>query len=269
LSEALASLPQGYPIAASGSALLKGIDPLTDIFREVEEEVRRERYERLWKKYRDHITAAGALIIIGVAGYQLYRVYEQREEAKAAVAYAAAAEMLERGQAAAAAPQFAALAKTAPGGYAAVARLSAADALLAAGQKGEAVHLYQQIASGNDPYLGAAARLHAAWALADAAPRSDVELMLAPLSDKSNAWHQLAREVIAYEDLRSGNQAEALRAYQDIAADPDSPESLKTRADAMIQFLKAGGDANFGTVPEPKPAQTRASPTRSGGTPVR
>jgi hypothetical protein len=240
---------------------------LTDIFREVEEDVRRERYEKLWKKYRDHITAAAALIIIGMAGYQLYRVYEQREEEKASIAYAAAAQMLDRGQAAAAAPQFAAIAKTAPGGYAAVAKLAAADALYAQGQKGDAIRLYQQIANGSDPHLGAAARLHAAWALADAAPRSDLETLLAPLADKSNAWHELAREVIAYEDLRSGNEGQALRAYQEIAADPDTPESLKTRANAMVQFLKAGGDTNYGTVPAPKPAQTL--PVRPAGTPVR
>jgi hypothetical protein len=242
---------------------------LADIFREVEEEVRRERYEKLWKKYRDHITGLGALVIIGVAGYQLYRVYEQREENKASISYVAATEMLDRGQAAAAAPQLAALAKSAPGGYAAVARLAEADALFAEGEKGDAVRIYQQIASGNDPYLGAAARLHAAWAIADAAPRSDVETILAPLTDRSNAWHELAREVIAYEDLRNGNEGAALRAYQEIAADPDAPGGLKTRADAMARFIKAGGDANYGTVPEPARAKASASANRPGGAPVR
>jgi len=242
---------------------------LADIFREVEEDVRREQYEKLWKKYRDHITAAVALVIIGVAGYQLYRVYEQREEDKASVAYVAATEMLNRGQAAAAAPQLAALAKSAPGGYAAVARLSEADALFAAGEKGDAIRIYQQIAAGSDPYLGAAARLHAAWALADAAPRSDVETLLAPLTDRSNAWHELAREVIAYEDLRSGNKSAAVRAYRDIDADPDTPTGLKSRAHAMVQFLEAGGDANYGIVPGTAPAKISTSANRPGGAPVR
>lgn len=239
---------------------------MADIFREVEEEVRRERYERLWKKYRDHLTAAGALIIIGVAGYQLYRVYEQREENKASIAYAAATEMLDRGQSAAAAPQLAALAKSAPGGYAAVAKLAEADALFSEGQKGDAIHIYQQIANGGDPYLGAAARLHAAWAIVDSAPRSDVEALLAPLLDNSNAWHQLAREIIAYEDLRSGNKDAAVRAYRAIAADPEAPGALKTRADAMARFVSAGGDANYGTVPEPKPAGI-SGPAKRGGAP--
>lgn len=240
---------------------------MSDIFREIEEDVRRERYEQIWKKYRDHITAAGALIIIGVAGYQLYRVYEQREENKASIAYAAASEMLDRGQSAAAAPQLAALAKSAPGGYAAVAKLAEADALFSEGRKEDAIRIYQQIANGNDPYLGAAARLHAAWAIADSAPRSDVEALLAPLLDNSSAWHQLAREITAYEDLRSGNKDAALHTYRDIAADPYTPAGLKSRAEAMARFISAGGDANYGTVPQPNPAQV--SPKQHEGAPVR
>jgi hypothetical protein len=245
------------------------LDSLADIFREVEEEVRRERYEKLWQKYRDHIIALAALVLIGVAGYQLYRVYEQREEAKASIAYAAAAEMLDRGQAAAAAPQLAALAKSAPGGYAAVARLAEADALLAEGRKDDAIRIYQQIANGNDAYLGGAARLHAAWAIADSAPRSDVEALLAPLLDNSSAWQPLAREIIAYEDLRSGDKAAALRAYREIAADKDVPGGLKGRADAMARFINAGGDVNFGSVPEPKPGEASLAPKRRGGVRVR
>jgi hypothetical protein len=109
-----------------------------------------------------------------------------------------------------------------------------------------------------------------------------VETLLAPLSDASNAWHELAREVIAYEDLRSGNTGAALLAYKQIAADPDAPAGLKTRVDAMARFIKAGGDANYGTVPEPAPAKVSAPPAkasppakdsapvnRPGGTPVR
>lgn len=260
----------GLELRRTGRPVSSGrIDPLADIFREVEEEVRRERYEKLWKKYRDHITAVGALVIIGVAGFQLYRVYEQRQEEKASIAYAAATEMLDRGQAAAAAPQLAAIAKTAPGGYAAVAKLAEADALFSEGQKEDALRIYQQIANGNDPYLGATARLHAAWAIADSAPRSDVEALLTPLLENSNAWHLLARELVAYEDLRGGNKVAALQAYQEIARNTDAPNGLKTRADAMARFINAGGDANYGTVPEPKPAPAATSVKPPGSAQVR
>ena len=242
---------------------------MSDIFREVEEEVRRERLEKLWKKYGDHIVALAALIVIGAAGVQLYRVYESREAIKASGKFAVSVQLLERGQPAAAAEEFANLAKSAPGGYANISRLAEADALFAAGRRGDAIRLYQQMAQKSDAYLGAVSRLHAAWAIADGAPRSEVETLVAPLTDLTNPWHSMAREVLAYQDLRSGRTAEALKAYQQIAAESDAPSGLRTRAAAMSRFLKAGGDANFGSVPPPKPAQTSNSSSTSGGPPAR
>lgn len=230
---------------------------MSDIFREVEEEVRREQYEKLWKKYRDHIIAAAALVIIGVAGYQLYRVYQLREAEKASVAYQAAGQLMEAGQPRAAEPQFAALAKSAPSGYAKLSQLAQADALFAANQHNAAIKLYEQIANQGDPYLSGVARLHAAWTIVDGAPKSEVENLLAPLTDPSNAWHDLAQEVLAYADLRAGNTAAALKSYQRLAADPRAPSSLHTRSNAMVRFLSGGGAITYGTVPQPpKPAQT-------------
>jgi hypothetical protein len=226
---------------------------VADIFREVEEEVRRERYEQLWKKYRDHIIAAAALVVIGAAGVQLYRVYEQRQEEKASVAYAAAMQLVNSGQPAAAIPQLENLARTAPAGYARIAKLAQADALFAAGSQGAAVRLYQQIASSNDSYLSAVARLHAAWAISDGSSKSDVQSLLGPLTDPGNPWRQMAQEVLAYRDLRSGDAAAALKTYEELAADANAPASLRSRARALALFLKAGGDANYGTVPAPKP----------------
>jgi len=230
---------------------------VADIFREIEEEVRREQYEKLWKKYRDHLIAAGALVIIGVAGYRLYLVYEQREAERASVAYQAAGQLLESGQPRAAEPQFAALAKTAPSGYAKLSQLGQADALFAANQHNAAIRLYLQIANQSDPYLSAVARMHAAWTIVDGAPKSEVENLLAPLTDPTNPWHYLAQEVLAYADLRAGNTAAALKSYQRLASDPNAPSSLHTRATVMVRFLHGGGAINFGIVPQPpKPAPT-------------
>jgi hypothetical protein len=245
---------------------------VTDIFREVEEEVRRERYEKLFKKYRDHLIALTALVIIAVAGYQLYRVYQLRETEKASVAYEAAGQLLESGQPRAAEPQFAALAKSAPSGYAKLSLLAQADALFAANEHNAAIKLYEQIANQSDPYLGAVARLHAAWTVVDGAPKSDVETLLAPLTDPNNAWHDLAREILAYADLRAGNAAAALTSYKQLASDPNAPSSLHTRATAMVRFLNGGGAINYGHVPPP-PKSAQAAPPRTPvnpkGPPVR
>ena len=106
---------------------------MSDIFREVEEDVRKERFEKLWKTYGDYVIALLALIIIGVAGYELWLRYEDSQRGKASAQFVAAQHITNPTQAAAA---FDKLSKTAPGGYGLLARLAEASALAVAGKGG-------------------------------------------------------------------------------------------------------------------------------------
>jgi hypothetical protein len=223
---------------------------VSDIFHEVEEEVRRERLEQIWKEYGDYIVAAACLLIIGVAGLQLWRVYETRESAKASEAYTQAEQLYEAGQTDMAAQAFAHIAATAPGGYAAVARLQEADAMMASGKRDDALALYKKIAGGDNKLFAEVARIHEAWAIADTASRADLETLLAPLTDANNAWRFTAREILAYADYRDGLTAKAATEYASLAASPGAPSQMHARALAMATFLKGGGDKNYGTVPQ-------------------
>jgi hypothetical protein len=231
---------------------------VSDIFQEVEEEVRRERFEQLWKQYGDYIIAGACLLVIGAAGIQLWRTYEHNQYLKASDQYAAAEEMAESGQPALAAQAFGHLADTAPGGYRVLARLQHADALLASGQREDALSLYKEIANGGDPLMGDVARVRAAWAEADYLPRSDVAATLGGLTDPASPWHAFAMEILAYDDYRNNATKAALGEYQALADDPKTNQSVRERASVMASFLKAGGDSNYGTVP-PLPAKPDAS----------
>ncbi len=222
---------------------------MSDIFREVEEEVRRERYAALWKKYGDVLIAGAALVIIAAAGYQLWRYYEARARITASDEYAAAEQLLSSNRASDAATAFARLADSAPGGYAAVARLQNADALVATGDIKNAVALYKTIAAGDDPLLAAVARLREAWVVVETTPRLQMEALLAPLTDPTSPWHSMAREILAFSDYKSGNLDAAQKEYEALAADSGAPIGVRQRANAMATFLKAGGDKNFGSVP--------------------
>ena len=59
---------------------------MSDIFREVEEDVRKERLEKIWKAYGDYIIAAGVLLFAGIAGFQLWQRHEDNERVKASAA---------------------------------------------------------------------------------------------------------------------------------------------------------------------------------------
>jgi hypothetical protein len=231
---------------------------VTDIFREVEEEVRRERFEQLWKKYGDYVIAGAALIVIAAAGFQLWRVYQQRQQVQASVNYAAAGQMLDGGAAGAAAITFAKLAETAPGGYAQLSLLQKANALYASGNLTQAVDTYKQVAAKGDPLLAPVARIRAAWATVESAPRSDIDTLLKPLLDSGDAWRPMALEIVAYDDYRNGATAKALAEFRAITKDSNAPQAVKRRSEVMAEYISAGGDTNFGTVPPPP--QTPAAP---------
>lgn len=243
---------------------------MTDIFREVEEDVRRERYEQLWKEYGDYVIAGAAVVVIAVAGFQLWRVYDQNQRAKASAEYMLAEQFFDAGQASEAQSNFARLSKDAPGGYASLAKLQEANSMLQAGNTADAVLIYKQIAAGKDTILAPVARIHAGWALVDTAPKSEIQSLVAPLADQTNPWHAMAREILAFADYRAGATQEAIREYQNLTTDTDAPAPLRARSGWMVTFLKGGGAKNYGTVPPP-PAPPGASPSQpqgaTGGTP--
>jgi len=228
---------------------------LSDIFREVEEEVRRERFEKLWKRYGDYVIAAVAAVVLAAGGSQAWRYYEAKQRAEASAAYIAAQELAQSGQSDKAAEAFARLAESAPSGYAQLSRLQEADSMLAAGKQSEAVALYRKIARDNDSLFGDVARVRAAWATVDTAPKSDVQTLLGPLTDPASAWRPVTQEILAYADYRAGDIKAALTTYKALAANANAPGATAERAKAMADFIEAGGDDNYGTVPEPEGAK--------------
>jgi len=239
---------------------------VSDIFREVEEDVRRERLEKLWKQYGDYVIAGVAVIVVGVAGFKLWQHYEAQQLAKASAAYTAAIDLTNRGRNDDAAQAFANIVKSAPSGYATTARLAEADALLAGGKSADAVALYKSIADKDDTELGELARVRAAWALADKSSKSDLQNLLAPLLDAKSSWRFMAREILAYCDFRDKSLMAAQSEYQSLARDPETPATLRQRATAMVSLIRAGGAADYGTVP-PLPKPDAAAPGAQGATP--
>jgi hypothetical protein len=231
---------------------------VSDIFREVEEDVRRERFAKLWKAYGNFVIAALVLLFAGIGGWQLWQRHDQQEREKVSDSFIAAQRITNPQTAAGA---FVDLSRTAPKGYATVARLSEAGAMLASGQRGPAIDLYKQIAKDDSGPIGSVARLRAAWALAESASRADLADLLKPLDQPGNAWRANAREVLAYADYRAMDTKSAMAKYFELSLDPEAPESLRARAKAMAAFLKNGGAVTYGSVPaDPVPTPPAAAP---------
>src|SRR5262245_50944598 len=71
---------------------------VSDIFHEVDEEVRREQLKKLWERYQNLVIALIALILIGVAGWRGYEYWELKKASEAGAAFEAASLLASEGK---------------------------------------------------------------------------------------------------------------------------------------------------------------------------
>ena len=234
---------------------------MTDIFREVEEDVRRERFEKLWNQYGYFVIAAAAAIVIAVGGWQLWIRYEQSQREANSAAYTAAMQLAASGKPLDAAAKFGEIAKDGTSGYRTIAKLAQGDALMAGGKPQDAVTAYKQVAEDNDhKELANVARIRAAWILVEGGSQAQLQEILGPVNDGNTVWRFMAREILAYSDFGHGRVAMAQAAYEKLAADEAAPAGIRNRARNMAQFLASGAGTDYGTVPAPaKPAPSETA----------
>ena len=227
---------------------------MSDIFQEVEEDVRRERYEQIWKKYGNYIIAGAAVLVAAVAGYQAWQRYDLTQRQQISDRFGQAAQTAQSGNLPKAESDFATLTKDAPSGYATLAKFQLAGTYLAQGKRDQGVALLRELAASSDPIMSSVARLRLAWVLADASPKPEIVTLLEPLTAADNPWRFAAQEVLAYMDLKGGARDAALAQYQKLSQDNAAPATLRQRAGGISEYLKANPpNGAIGTPPPQTP----------------
>jgi hypothetical protein len=211
---------------------------VSELFDEVDEDVRRDQLKKLWDQYSIYIVAGALLIIASVGGWRGYQYLEAKKAAEAGAAFDVAAELSEQNKHAEAEAAFTKLAATAPYGYRMLARLRAA-AEVATRDPQAAAKLYDDIAA--DRSIGAPeqdlARIRAAGLLLDTTSYNNMLQRLEPATAPSATYRHTARELLALSAWR-GNDAAATRQWLDmIANDGATPASLRSRAEALQALL--------------------------------
>jgi hypothetical protein len=213
-----------------------------DIFDEVEEDLRAERARRLARRWGGVAVAAVLLIVAGTGGWQAWRFWQAREATAAAATYITLHRVAEREGAdlAAAADGFAALARTAPAGYPALARLRAAALKAETGDAAGARALWEAVAGDANAdrlYRDLATLLSVGHAVDEGDP-AQLAARIAPLVTPDNPWQASAREVQGLIALRRGAADEARRTFEALAADPATPPGLRERAQRLAAGLR-------------------------------
>jgi hypothetical protein len=211
---------------------------VSELFDEVDEEVRREQLKKLWDKYSIYVVALAVLIVAGVGGWRGYQYLEAKKAAEAGAAFDRAAELSDQNKHAEAEAAFADLAAKAPYGYRVLARLRTA-AEVAARDKAAAAKMFDDISA--DSSVPASerdlARIRAAQLLLETTTYPNMLQRLEPATSKDGAFRHSARELLALSAWRA-NDATATRQWLDlIANDGETPPGLRSRAEALQALL--------------------------------
>jgi hypothetical protein len=211
---------------------------VSELFDEVDEEVRRDQLKKLWDQYSIYIIALALLIIAGVGGWRGYQYLEAKRAAEAGAAFDKATELSEANKHAEAEAAFADLAAKAPWGYRMLARLRTA-AEIANRDKPAAAKMFDDIAA--DGSVGAPerdlARIRAAQLLLETTSYPNMLQRLEPAIAAGATFRHTARELLALSAWRA-NDATAARKWLDlIANDGETPPSLRSRAEALQGLL--------------------------------
>jgi hypothetical protein len=210
---------------------------VTDIFNEVDEEVRRDQFKKLWDRYGIVVVVAAVLIVAGVGGWRGYQWWAATKAAEAGAAYDAAAELDEQGKAAEAEAAFVKVAGDGTAGYRILARLRAAAA---ESDKKKSVEAYDAIA--RDSSVGKTfqdlAAVRAGLLLVDTAPLAELIQRLEPAAAPKGAFRHTARELLALAAVRASDAAGAKRWFDDIQADPETPQGVRARVDILMNLTE-------------------------------
>lgn len=231
------------------------------LFREVDEELARERWEKLWQQYGTYVLAGAALIVALVGGKQFWDTHQRTMSEAAGAKYEAALSLGTAKKTDEATAALAELAASAPKGYATLAKLNLAGAHLKAGKTAEALAIFEELSTAAaDPLLGNFARLQAAGLKLGDAGYDEMQNRLTGLTVDTSPWRNPARELLARAGLKAGKTDEAKSLLAAILGDPGVSKEAAARVQTLLAMITAGELAKGAASPAAEAASSGAAP---------
>ena len=215
---------------------------MADIFREVDEEVRREQLKKLWQDYGNYIIAVCLLVIVAVSAWRGYEWWENKRAAASGAAFEQAVTLAESGKRQEAEAAFAKLASDGTAGYRVLARLRNAAELAPTDRKA-AVTAYEAIAADGSAgrVIQDLATLRAGYLLVDTSSYGDMRALLEPLTGEQRPFRYSARELLALSAWKEGDMGAARQWADVILSDPQTPPAARSRAEVLSELIAASG----------------------------
>ncbi|MGH6798578.1 MAG: tetratricopeptide repeat protein [Roseiarcus sp.] len=218
---------------------------MSDIFQEVDEEVRRDKAAEFWKKYQNLILAGAVLIVLASAGFRYWRYERERAAQAAGDQFQQALTALEGGKLDEAKAGLDKIAAQAPSGYRALAQLTAAGARASSDPQG-AVGAFDAVAgdAAIDPLLRDAARLRAGLLRVDKPGEEQKgEAALTSLSAADGPYRRLARLALGALALDRKDYDDAAKQFDLVLGDPEVSPDERQAASRWLGLIASNRSA--------------------------
>lgn len=240
---------------------------MADIFEEVEEQLRSDRYIAIAKRSWPFAAGAAAVALVLALGLWGWDQYQAGLQASASESYNRGLDAVAAGDRGKAETEFAAVARSGPRGYRTLALMQEGALRLSDKKTAEAIALFDQAAQqAPDQILADAARLKAAFAAMDnGMPLPELEARLTPLTGADRPYHVVAREALAMARLSAGKTKEARADFQALSLTLDADDASRGRAQAAVALIDSGAASNLPAVLKiartlPPPVASQAPP---------
>ena len=211
--------------------------------REVNDEIRREQAQALWDRFGPAILGLAILVVLGTAAFVGYRYWDESRANRSGDAFSQALKLANDGKSDDALTALQQLEKDGYGAYPLLARMRAATVKADKGDFAAAVADFDGVAADTAIPQGIRdmARLRAALLLVDHGSFADVSSRVEALTSDTNTLRHTAREALGLAAWKEGKTQDALKLFDQIAADDGAPRNARQRATLMSELIRGSG----------------------------
>ena len=215
---------------------------MADVFREVDEDLRKARLARVWRLFAPYVISVAILVVVGVAGYKGWEAWKLSQAGEASDIYFEAIDKIEEEDFEEAHKLLASL-EDGPAGYPIVALMRSATEYGLKDEMEKAVEIYDKLIANNAiPVLyRELAAIRAAYLLLDGEDMAEVRQRVNGMTGDENPWRHLVWEILAMAEWKAGEGETAVSWMDRITEDESSPRGINSRAKSMKRLMESEG----------------------------
>jgi hypothetical protein len=198
---------------------------MNELLREIEEDMRTERMQRVWQRFGKTAIHISIAIIVGTASGVAWQHWRHSVNADRTSELLKGTELLRSGKNKEAIDVFAKIDSDTPHGH--MAALGIAQAQLAEGDKDAALRTYETLgkSAGDDAFADLGKLL------------STKETDLSVATPSGSAFYASQEEMRGWQFLKAGKKEEAAAVFSALKDDMETPESIRARAHVAMEYL--------------------------------